>query len=99
MFLATLKLLLHLLLRGWGATQVKPFGEGLLGNQVAFLFQAKKARGGARNGQPNQKSGWPPKLATMIFKGQGLLSLGERFSFHKHFSIKCSLPSKVPLQY
>lgn len=39
---------------GWGATLVKPFGEGLLGNQVAFLFQGKKARGGARNGQPNQ---------------------------------------------
>jgi hypothetical protein len=31
---------------GWGATLVKPFGEGLLGNQVAFLFQGKKARGG-----------------------------------------------------
>jgi hypothetical protein len=52
-FLATLKLLL-LLLRGGGATLVKPFEEGLLGNQVAFIFQGKKARGGARNGQPNQ---------------------------------------------
>lgn len=82
---------------GWGATLVKPFGEGLLGNQVAFLFQGKKARGGASNGQPNQSlAGHQNWLATMIFPGQGLLSLGERFSFHKHFSIKCSCPQRFP---
>jgi hypothetical protein len=32
----------------------------------------------------------------MIFQGEGLLSLGERFSFHKHTSIKCSYPQRFP---